>query len=273
MTSFPCLPESLVAPVLMYHEIARPPDTKSRLAVSPAAFEAQLSYLHSAGFTTITAAQLAAILAGDLTQLPSRPIVLTFDDGFEDFHSRAMPLLSQYGFTATVFVTTGWVQDAGAHSAGRRPGRMLTWSQAAEAVSEGIEVAAHSRGHPELDQLSERRLREELYSGKAELEDRLGIPVPGLAYPFGYSNARVRHVAREAGHSYACAVRNVIGPRTDLFALPRLTIRQSTRLATFQQIAACSKLQAIYRKDRALTRGWAVARRTRATWGSVARGQ
>ena len=107
----------------------------------------------SAGFETVTAARLAQIMASQAGRLPDRAVVLTFDDGFEDFHRRAMPVLDQYGYTATVFVTTGWVQDAGPHAAGRRPGRMLSWSQIAEVAQAGMEVGAHSWQHPQLDQL------------------------------------------------------------------------------------------------------------------------
>ena len=260
-------------PVLMYHEIARPAETTSRLAVPPDAFAEQLAYLHGEGFRTVTVAELQAVLAGGAGPLPDRTVVLTFDDGYEDFHRRAMPLLDRYGFTATVFVTTGWIQDAGALSAPRRPGRMLSWSQIEEAAHAGFEVGAHSRTHPQLDQLAGRLLREELHSSKAQLEDKLGSRVAGLAYPFGYYSAKVRETARVLDHDYACAVRNVImNPGSDPLALPRLTIRKSTPMPVFQQIARGSNLRAIFRKDRALTRGWATVRHTRATVGTVLHG-
>ena len=261
-------------PILMYHEIAPASETSSRLAVPPEAFAEQVGYLRDAGFETVTAAHLAEIMAGRPGRLPDRPVVLTFDDGFEDFHRRAMPVLERAGFTATVFVTTGWVQDAGSHAATRRPGRMLSWSQIAEAAQAGMEVGAHSWQHPQLDQLRGLVLREELYASKAHLEDQLGAPVPGLAYPFGYSNSRVRQVARDAGHDYACAVSNtMLNGSADLLALPRLTVRRSTSLQTFQQLAQGRNVPAIFRKDRALTKGYAIARWARATVGGVSRDQ
>jgi hypothetical protein len=81
-------------PILMYHEIAEPAQTHSRLAVTPANFAAQLGYLRSAGFTAMTAAALSARLAGDTGPLPDRTVVLAFDDGYADFHSRAIPCLT-----------------------------------------------------------------------------------------------------------------------------------------------------------------------------------
>ena len=261
-------------PILMYHEIAPAAQTRSRLAVPPEAFAEQVAYLRDAGFETVTAGQLAEVMAGRASRLPERPIVLTFDDGFEDLHRRAMPVLDRVGYTATVFVTTGWVQDAGLHAAPRRPGRMLSWSQIAEAAQAGMEVGAHSWQHPQLDQLRGLMLREELYASKTHLEDRLGTPVPGLAYPFGYSNSRVRQVARDAGHDYACAVSNVLLKGSpDPLALPRLTVRRSTSLQTFQQVAQGRNVPAIFLKDRALTKGYAIGRRARATVGGVSRDQ
>ena len=141
-----------MVPILMYHEISARPDTASKLAVSPQALAGQLEYLASHGFSTLTASAVAAALAARAA-LPERAVVLTFDDGFADFHERALPLLRRYGCTATLFVTTGWISDAGSRAAGRRPGRMLTWSQIIEAASEGIEIGAHSHCHPQLDQL------------------------------------------------------------------------------------------------------------------------
>jgi peptidoglycan/xylan/chitin deacetylase (PgdA/CDA1 family) len=250
----------MMVPILMYHDIAERAAGGSRLCVPPAAFAAQLGYLAANGFSTVTARELAA-----RTSLPARTAVITFDDGFADFHSHALPLLRQYGFTATVFVTTGWIADAGRHSAGIRPAAMLTWSQIAEAAQAGIEIGAHSHGHPQLDQLGAGRLRSELTLSKSLLEDALGTPVPGLAYPFGYSSPRVRRVAAESGYTYACAVGNTLArPQRDDFALDRLTVRAGLDLDTFGRAVHGQDISRIYRTDRVLNRGYAILRRGRA---------
>jgi peptidoglycan/xylan/chitin deacetylase (PgdA/CDA1 family) len=254
-------------PILMYHEIAPDTETKSNLAVAPDAFAAQLDVLRDEGFETLTAHQLARGLASLDQWAPEKPVVLTFDDGFADFHSRALPLLAERGFTATVFVTTGWVAGAAGRPSASPLGRMLSWGQIEEASRRGIEFAAHSQTHPQLDRLAEPALRQELSVSKLELEDHVGA-VSGLAYPFGYSNKRVRDVARQLAYEYGCAVRNgMAGSSSDLFALPRLTVARSTSMSVFRQLVRGDNLRRIYLKDHALTKGWAVARRSLATVG------
>ncbi len=156
--------------------------------------------------------------------------MLTFDDGYGDFYSQALPLLKQHGFTATLFQTTGWIGKEGEKK------RMLNWRELAEVEQAGIEIGAHTCKHPQLDQLPENLIREELYVSKSVLEDNLGLKVPGLAYPFGYSNAKVRQVARELGYDYGYAVGNALTTTAaDKFALPRLTVRRATTIGRLPQ--------------------------------------
>jgi peptidoglycan/xylan/chitin deacetylase (PgdA/CDA1 family) len=248
----------LAVPVLMYHEIADSSATPSRLAVSPEDFAEQLGYLREAGFNSVTAGELAAVLAGE-GELPDRPVVLTFDDGYGDFYDNALPLLKQHGFNGTLFMTTGW---AGLSDERKR---MLNWRELAEVAEAGIEVGGHTVQHPQLDQLPPERLHEELYASKAAIEDHLSIPVPGLAYPFGYSSARVRQKVREAGYSYAYSVNNYMTKSADdHFALPRLTAQRSTTIDQFRTMVNGHSTMTLHR-DRILTSGYSVVRRARSS--------
>jgi peptidoglycan/xylan/chitin deacetylase (PgdA/CDA1 family) len=251
-------------PVLMYHSVSDAPSASARaLSVRPAEFGAQLDYLRREGFTGLTFGELGRRRrTGEA--LPARPVVLTFDDGYADFIDEALPKLIEHGFPATVFVTTGWLRDAGRHAAGTAPGRMLSWAQLAKLSAAGIEVAAHSHSHSQLDQLSATRLRADLGDCKRLLEDRLGRPVRSLAYPYGYSSKRVRTVAREIGYLQAAAVANATATASsDPFRVPRLTIRRSTSPAAFASTAKGKRIGFHYASTRALTAGWAVVRRTR----------
>lgn len=251
-------------PILMYHSVSEtPPRATRRLSVHPDAFEAQVATLVRQGFTTLTFEQLGAALDAR-TPLPERSVVLTFDDGYADFHEHALPRLESRGLTATVFVTTGWLDDAGDQSAGEPLDRMLSWKQVREIAGAGVEIGAHSHSHPQLDQIPGPALREELHHSKALLENGIGGPVQSLAYPFGYSSRRVRAEVAASGYRYAAAVGNSIGgPQSDRLELPRLTVRRSTGPEAFDRIIHARGIGLAFAPDRALTRGYAVARRAR----------
>jgi len=251
-------------PILMYHSITDRPNEETRPhAVRPSDFDEQLAYLKDRGFTALTVHDLIASLdAGG--PLPGKPVVITFDDGYADFHDQALPRLERYGIPATVFLTSGWMDDAGADAAGRPLDLMLCWSQAREAAACGVEIAGHSHSHPQLDQLRAEPLRQELRRNKALLEDKVGRPVTTMAYPYGYSSARVRREVRAAGYGAACAVGNAIATtRHDVLALPRLTIGHNTTMNKFRRAVEGHDVPRIYLRERALTKGYAVVRRTR----------
>jgi peptidoglycan/xylan/chitin deacetylase (PgdA/CDA1 family) len=251
-------------PILMYHSVSDAPTAPTRaLSVRPAMFAAQLRYLHNQGFSGLTFGELCQRRrAGQ--PLPARPIVLTFDDGYADLIEEALPIMVEQGFPATLFVTTGWLSGAAQYAAGTPPDRMLSWGQLAELSSAGVEIAAHSHSHFQLDQISESRLRVELASSRRLLEDRLGHPVCSLAYPYGYSNKRVRAIAREIGYRQAAVVANAVAQSAcDPFRVPRLTIRRSTSLAVFTRVVNQQRIRLLYGPAHALTGGWAVVRRTR----------
>ena len=168
----------LRVPVLMYHEIADISATPSRLAVSPDVFADQLAYLRDAGFTAVTAGALSAILADGAGDLPERPVVLTFDDGYGDFYSQAMPLLKQHGSPARFFRP-----PAGSGKRAKRSACDSTGASSPRSQQAGIEIGAHTCTHPQLDQLPEKLMREELYGSKSLLEDNLGTEGPWTGVP------------------------------------------------------------------------------------------
>ena len=255
--------------ILMYHDIATDRASAKRLSVPVNDFAAQLHFLYAEGYETLTAAAVACALA-EGRELPERAVVITYDDGFADLHETALPILNRYHFTVTVFVTTEWVQDSKSSRSARRPGKMLSWSQIRDLASAGFEIGAHSCSHPQLDQLSNQYLEEELRISKAKLEDELQRPISGMAYPFGYSNVRVRRVVQRLGYNYACAVGNrMIDGASDQFALPRLTVKRGTSLRQFQSIVYGRNVSTTFLADRALTKGWTTVRYSRKLWNHL----
>lgn len=253
-------------PILMYHSVTDAPNDETKPhSVRPSDLDEQLAYLSESGFTPLTLGDLVATLNRSSGEaLPAKPIVLTFDDGYADFHSHALPLLERYGFPATVFLTSGWVADAGKDAAGRPLDAMLSWGQAREAAQTGIEIGGHSHSHPQLDQLPTEELRQELRRNKGLLEEKVGAPVATMAYPYGYSSARVRREVRKAGYFAACAVSNAIAAdRHDMLAIPRLTVARNTTISMFRRAVEGTAVPLIYLRERVLTKGYAVVRRTR----------
>ena len=185
-------------PILMYHSISERGDA---FTVSPAQLEAQLQYLQDAGYTTVS---LHTATFGDL---PSRPIVITFDDGYEDNYSAALPLLKAHKMTATFFVISSFVGRDSQHRV-HDP-----WSQKAHLTHEeirqlrdqGMEIGSHTVKHSALTSLNDAAMRWELVRSKTELEEVLQGPVEFLAYPATYQNARVRQAAEDVGYKGAVA--------------------------------------------------------------------
>ena len=257
-------------PVLMYHSVCRQPTPETRdLSVHPIEFEQQLAVLGDLGFTAVTMAGLVdhwrrTATGAEPAPLPERTVVLTFDDGYADFHEVVLPLLEHHRTTATLYVTTGWLADAGKQRAGRALAPMLNWSQLAEIAAQGVEVGGHSHSHAQLDQLSPPQLLEELTVNQSLLEQRLQRTVATFGYPYGYSSARVRRAVHACGYSGACAVANALAePRQGPYALSRLTVRRSTTLEDFCTLVEGQSLARLYGRDRLLTRGYAVVRRAR----------
>ena len=217
----------LRVPILMYHYVSANPrypgdPVRTCLSVTPAAFAAQLRYLRKAGYITITLDDLARALR-DRAPLPPKPVILTFDDGYQDFFDNAYPLLKQYDDRATVYIITGKVGHPG----------YMTWDELRTlSASLLMTIGAHTRTHPDLALLSPRRSWDELAGSKADLEARLGMAVRHLAYPAGeYSPATIEQAA-EIGFETAVTTREGLDERANgLLTLERVRVNGYSSLS------------------------------------------
>jgi peptidoglycan/xylan/chitin deacetylase (PgdA/CDA1 family) len=261
--------EKKTVPILMYHSIAHTDNSRfQQFAVSPVLFAEQMAYLQAHAYTTLTVTQFVSLLAQKESVLPERPVVLTFDDGFADFYTAALPILKSHGFVATLFVTTAyvnatsrWLQKEGETA---RP--MLTWEQLSELPAHGIECGAHGHSHAQLDILPGTSARAEIEQSKKCLEDCLGRTITSFAYPFGYQTARIRKLVQAAGYTAACAVKHGMSTaRDDPFALRRLMVRRdmnNNAFATLLSGAYLSPLEGLATMYmRARTPLWQLIRR------------
>jgi peptidoglycan/xylan/chitin deacetylase (PgdA/CDA1 family) len=222
-----------------------------------------MRYLSEQGFQTLTVSGLIEAMSG-LVAMPRKPVVLTFDDGFADFYEAALPVLQQYGQTATLYVVSGavgkastWLDSIGE---GARP--MVNWSNLVEIQKCGIEIGAHTVTHAALDLLPAAAVKDEIVNSKRMLEDGLGRPVLSFAYPFGYQNAAARDAVKSAGYSSACAVRyKMCTLQDDWFALPRHIALDSWDSKTFAAVLEGRPQRLPNFLDRTRSHAWRAARR------------
>lgn len=213
---------------LGYHSVTD--DGPPYLSLTPATFERQLDLLVRAGFRSGTRAVLERIAAG---QRPAgRHAFLTFDDGFADTATTALPLMSERGLTGLAFVLPGhldagaplaWPEVAG--EAGRRPQlmRSMDWTMLEALVEAGWEVGSHTMSHPRLPDLADEALAQELLDSRRAVETRLGR-CELLAYPFGAWDERVAAAARAAGYSFAFTLPFGGQSTATPMSIPRVTI-------------------------------------------------
>ncbi|WP_369238917.1 polysaccharide deacetylase family protein [Streptomyces sp. R21] len=249
-------------PILMYHSVATEPSDATRtLSVAPEAFAEQLALLADQGFTPVNTARLAASWRSG-EPLPPRPVLITFDDGYEGVHRHALPVLAGHGFAATLFVSTGWLR--GAYDTGGGLDTMLDWDQVRELAAAQVEIGGHSHTHPQLDQLDDDALRFELLRCKEIIADELGTRPVSFAYPYGYSSRRVRRTVREAGFAQSLAVGNGLARRRQgPYALQRVTVRRTTGIEEFERLVEGRAIARNFARDRVLTKGYALIRRAR----------
>lgn len=249
-------------PILMYHAVARDPRPSTRaLSVSPGAFADQMRVLADRGFTPVTTARLAAAWRGG-PPLPRHPVLITFDDGYEGVHRHALPVLAEHGFTATLFVSTGWLP--GPYETGGAPDTMLGWGQVREFAEAGMEIGGHSHTHPQLDQLTDEQLWFEVLCCREIIDERLGRAPVSFAYPYGYSSRRVRRTVRAAGFAQSLAVGNALArPTQGPYALERVTVRRGTGLREFERLVDGREIAWNFAGDHVLTKGYALLRRSR----------
>lgn len=254
-------------PVLVYHSISSSPHPLIRgYSVDERTFLAHLDAIVDRGLQALTMSDVArAIASGDSERL-ARTVAITFDDGFADVASTAAPALMARDLSATAFVTTGVLAGGGRIPLDRQLSKhMLDWSQLADLGNAGFEIGAHSHSHPQLDTLTPKRLREELDGPRRLLEDALGAPVSGIAYPHGYSSPRVRRLAHEAGYTYGCGVgQTFTGPGQEPFALSRLMLTSTHSPSTVERWLDLHGAPGARSRERVATMGWRIYRQGRA---------
>lgn len=207
--------------VLMYHSVSDVREDPYRVTVTPHRLERQLRWLERRGLRGVGVGELLAARAEGGGQ---GLVGLSFDDGYADFLTAAVPLLKRHGATATVFALPGRLGGDNAWDplGPRKP--LLSADGLRAAAAAGMEVASHGLTHVDLTVADDPLLRAEIHGSRARLGALTGSEVRGFCYPYGTVDQRVADAVRAAGYQYACAIDP--GTLTGPYALPRVHIDQ-----------------------------------------------
>jgi len=262
-------------PILMYHNISDEIESGHPyfwLNTKPLIFEQQLRFLEENGYEIISLSRAVEIIQsfpdraarkgrrhrstefdpregranGDLTKCggASQYVVLTFDDGYRDFYTRAFPLLEARGYPATVFLPTDYIDQP---RTGLRGKQHLSWTAIQELRQKGIDFGSHTCSHPQLHNLTPRRIQDELEQSRRIIREGTGA-CEGFCYPFQFPQqdpfflSRFQESLRSAGYQYCLTTKiGTVNTRGDLLALKRIPINSADDRALFK-----AKLQGNY---------------------------
>jgi peptidoglycan/xylan/chitin deacetylase (PgdA/CDA1 family) len=213
-------------PILVYHVIGTPkPGTPNRgLWISPQTLREQVAYLDRRGYSVVSLQAVYDYWHGG--PLPRKPVVLSFDDGFDTDYSRALPILAAHGWAGTLNLALSHY-ERGSWGLNRRTVGAL--------IRGGWELDSHTKTHPSLRGLGHRALREEVGASRRFLKRTFHVPVNFFAYPSGDYDARAVAAVRRAGYLGAVTTNpHFAGPR-ELYTLGRIEVLRGD---TLQDLAA-----------------------------------
>jgi peptidoglycan/xylan/chitin deacetylase (PgdA/CDA1 family) len=222
-------------PVLMYHRIASDgPNDLARYRLSPDAFREQMLWLRRHGYHTINSEQLAWFIANN-HPFVGRPVLITFDDGYDDFARHAWPVLQANDFSAEVFIVTDLVGKCPEWDAAfGNPAPLMDADKIVALASEGVFFGSHLASHSRSDELATWNLAEELTRSHEQLKKWLRQSVTSFAAPFGCTDQRLRSLAAECGFKTGFStVSGAASLQADPLNLPRIEVRGDCKLNDF----------------------------------------
>ena len=220
--------------VLMYHGLAERAVPSADLGthdplyvVGPGSFEAQMELLRADGYVGLSLGDFLRGRAGD-----RMTAVITFDDGNRTDYLAALPILQKLGFTATFYITTGWIGRAG----------FLTEPDIRALAAAGMEIGSHGHTHRYFSDMGSGELEEELARSLSVLANVLGRRVTALSAPGGRLHPKLRSLASAAGvTSIATSRFAAFDPAGDPFSVPRVPIQSTTTLDAFRSMYRCER--------------------------------
>lgn len=188
---------TLRVPILMYHYVEivkdRRDTIRQSLDILPSVFEKQIETMQNAGYSFLTAGELGEVLDGKRA-LPTKAVVLTFDDGYRDFYTDVFPILEKHNVKATSYIIEGFLGGQ----------NYMTKDMVASISASGlVEIGGHTINHPSLKGMSFARAEVEVTKGKQLLEQEFHVPVVSFAYPYGTFDEQAIDIVKQAGFTTA----------------------------------------------------------------------
>jgi len=210
-------------PVLMYHAVH---NQRSPISITAQDFRQHMRWLNEGGFQVLSTGALVQILRQGIS-LPPNSLVLTFDDGLECLYWNVYPVLREFGFTATVFLVSGYcgkLNNWPGQPGGVPSLKLLNWEQIREMDENGIEFGVHSVSHPRLDRLSQVEVEIELVKSKSDIEQHLGHEVEVFAYPYGRYDTYVKKLVAQTFLGACGTELGYVNLESDPFTLNRIDV-------------------------------------------------
>jgi peptidoglycan/xylan/chitin deacetylase (PgdA/CDA1 family) len=194
-------------------------------------------------------------------ELPEKPIMITFDDGYESVYHNAIPIMEKYGYKAIIFVVTDYLGKYNLWEAVpfQQTFRHLSEDQILKMREEDHEIASHGKTHRYLPLLNQSALYEEIHESKAYLEKILKDKIISFCYPYGRSSDETIRIVREAGYKYATSNVKIDNGGFNLFSLRRRSIYSTDSLRTFKtKISSNNSVDFTYLSEILIQKGaWA----------------
>ncbi len=232
--------DELSIPILTYHKFCLGEST-DEYTININHFKQQMLYLKKNDYRVISIAQLLKCIEDSV--FPEKPVVITIDDGYKSVYTLAFPVLKEYGFPATLFLYTDFINNGP---------NQLSWLEIKEMAAMGMEIGSHTLSHANLlnqksnesylDYIS--RIKKEIVLSKTILERNTGYSVLSFAYPYGVYSEEIRMLAKQAGYKALLNVNSMNNSiPIDPHSLNRQIIPNNGSLKQFQAIIEEKTLQ------------------------------
>lgn len=219
-------------PILMYHSVNNEINSSQHpylcTVTTPRKFERQMQLLVDNNYTFLKLSEINGVLNDNSLSQKKKYVIITFDDGYEDFYKFALPVLREFSIPANVFIPAGIVESDKPYL---EDGFLMDWNQISTCVKFNVEVGSHSLTHGSLVTLTYNKIKRELSESKEIIEKRLSLPINSFSYPYKFPEERksfIGHLSKmlfETGYEMNVTTRiGCFKPGDDMYKIKRIPV-------------------------------------------------